>query len=233
MLDLSRERPRAITFDLDDSLWAIEPVIARADQALHDWLREHHAPVAARFSPDGLRQLRRETDAAHPELAHDLTALRLRALETAFTIAGADTGAARGAFAVFWRLRNDVELFPDVLPALQILRTHYPLGTLSNGNADVDAIGLGEYFRFRVTARATGVAKPDPVIFARASVLADVPPQAMLHVGDDPDCDVAGAKAAGFTAVWLNRDSRRWPLTDCAPDLEIRDLRALVQALGL
>lgn len=226
-------RIQAITFDLDDSLWAIEPVLARADQALHDWLHEHHAPVAARFSPAGLRQLRRDTDAAHPELAHDLTALRLLALETAFSLAGADAGAARDAFDVFSRVRNDVQLFPDVLAALQTLRAHYPLGTLSNGNADVDTIGLGDYFSFRVTARAAGVAKPDPAIFARASTLAGVPPQAMLHVGDDPECDVAGAKAAGFAAVWLNRAGRAWAREDCAPDLEITDLHALVRALGL
>jgi len=232
MSGLSRDRCQAISFDLDDSLWAIEPVITRADAALHAWLHEHHAPVAARFSPAGLRQLRRETDAAHPELAHDLTALRLRTLETAFTLAGANAGAAREAFAVFWRVRNDVELFPDVLPALQTLQAHYPLGSLSNGNADVDAIGLGDYFNFRVSARAAGVAKPDPAIFARASALAGVPPQAMLHVGDDPECDVLGAKAAGFSAVWLNRDGRIWPREDCVPDLEIADLDELVRALG-
>ena len=36
-----------VAFDLDDTLWAIEPVLVRAEGLLYDWLRQHAPAVAA------------------------------------------------------------------------------------------------------------------------------------------------------------------------------------------
>ena len=56
-----------------------------------------------------------------------------------------------------------------------------------------------------------GVAKPDARIFAQLAGLAGVEPRHVLHIGDDPSADVAGAMQAGMQAAWLNRDAREWP----------------------
>src|SRR5262245_35874197 len=76
--------PRLITFDLDDTLWDIEAVVAEAERRLHAWFAVHHPAVAARHTPADLRRLRDEAPQRHPELVEDMTALRKRSLERAF-----------------------------------------------------------------------------------------------------------------------------------------------------
>jgi putative hydrolase of the HAD superfamily len=58
-----------------------------------------------------------------------------------------------------------------------------------------------------VTSAEVGVAKPDPEVFHRALALAGVGPEAAVHVGDSPDNDVAGARAAGVRPVLVSRRS--------------------------
>jgi putative hydrolase of the HAD superfamily len=69
---------RAITLDLDDTLWPFAPIGARIEHALHDWLGEHSPATAERFPPHEMLRLREQVAAGHPELAHDLTAIRRR-----------------------------------------------------------------------------------------------------------------------------------------------------------
>jgi FMN phosphatase YigB (HAD superfamily) len=57
MLDISRVK--AISLDLDDTLWPIWPTIERAEKVLHDWLNDHAPMAAALFSsPTALREIR-------------------------------------------------------------------------------------------------------------------------------------------------------------------------------
>jgi putative hydrolase of the HAD superfamily len=46
----------------------------------------------------------------------------------------------------------------------------------------------------------------------------------VLHVGDDPEADIEGARAAGLRAVWLNRGGVPWPARSEAPELRVRSL---------
>ena len=79
MLDPSRIR--AITLDLDDTLWPIWPTIARAEQSLQAWL-EDNAPATGALCKDRavLRQVREGLNAERPDLAHDMSALRHEAI---------------------------------------------------------------------------------------------------------------------------------------------------------
>ena len=114
--------------------------------------------------------------------------------------------------------------------ALQRLAGRFPIASLSNGNADLHRIGLGEYFVATVTARTVGVGKPHPRIFERAVACLGLPAAQVAHVGDDPLLDVQGAQRAGLVAVWLNRSGAAWPLQR-PPDIEIAELGALEPAL--
>lgn len=218
---------RAITFDLDDTLWAIDPVIVRAEQRMHDWLAEHYPRLGERYSPDALRALREQVTRQHPELAHDLAALRVESLALAARACGYGREVAEQAFEVMWQARNEVELFADALPVLTALAARLPLGGLTNGNADIVRIGLDHVLGFCVSARDVGHAKPHPAIFAAACQTAGVPAAQVLHVGDDPERDVHGARAAGMRSVWLNRDGRDWPGGPPA-DAEVSDLLELM-----
>ena len=209
MLQLSKIK--AITLDLDDTLWPVEPTIARAEQALADWLAQH-APATARLLRDApvRSQLRKTVLHAHPELAHDFSALRLAYLHRALGQAGEDTALAHAAFAVFLEERQRVSLFPDSLAALAALAARYPVVAVSNGNADVFRVGLGAYFVGSVSAQSCGVAKPHVDIFHAAARSVQCEPDEVLHVGDDAHLDVVGALNAGMQAAWINRDAKAW-----------------------
>lgn len=197
---------QAITFDLDDTLWPVGPVIAAAEQAVHDWFAEQLPPVAERFDVEGLRRLRIEIADRHPDKAHDLSAMRRLSLREACRCSGVDEAHAEPAFQTFFRARNRVTLYPEVASTLSRLAEHHPLVALTNGNADLRLTGLHRWFRFSVSAIQAGAAKPDPRMFHHAAERLNLPADRILHVGDDLDRDVAGARAAGYQAVLLDRD---------------------------
>jgi putative hydrolase of the HAD superfamily len=225
-------RIAAISFDLDDTLWPIEPVLRRAEDRLHAWLWQHCPRAALAYPPAALRALRERMGREHPEWAHDYTALRLASLRHALLPLGYDEGHVQGAFAVFQTARNEVVCYADVRPVLRWLALQLPLVSVSNGNADVQRIGLAGYFRASLHARAVGVGKPAAEIFHAACARLGLPPEAVLHVGDDPEQDVLGARQAGLHSAWLNRRGVAWPSRGVAPRLVFRDLHELVRWLA-
>ncbi|HRD50347.1 MAG: HAD-IA family hydrolase [Candidatus Competibacter sp.] len=222
---------KAITFDLDDTLWDIWPVVVRAERLLHDWLAERYPRIADRFTPLELRDLAVDVIAARPEIAHDRTRLRKEALRLAARWSGYAEFDVEGAFAVFFAARNAVELFEDVRPTLERLARRYPLASLSNGNADVRLIGLDDVFAFSLNAIDVGSAKPEPLMFEAARRRLGMRPAEIVHVGDDPDHDVRGGREAGFRTVWVNRIHREWP-GGARADAEIGNLAELEEVLA-
>ena len=223
---------RAITLDLDDTLWPFAPIGARVETVMHDWLAAHCPRTAARFPLPAMRALRDQLNAQHPHLVHDFSAMRRMTLEHAMRQAGDDPDVhADAAFEAFFAERNRVEFYPDVLPALARLAARVPLAALSNGNADLTRIGVHGHFSFQLGAREHGAPKPDASIFLAACERLGLPPAQVLHVGDDIDLDVVGAAQAGLRTCWLNREGREWPLAQLAPDLHMTCLTALADWL--
>jgi putative hydrolase of the HAD superfamily len=221
---------RALTLDLDDTLWPIEPVMLRAEQRLDDWLREHCPPAAAQFPIAQMRALRDRIAADNPHLAHDFTTQRLLCLRAALTPHGFDVTHVEAAFAEFYAARNEVECYVDALPALERLAARFPLVSLSNGNADLTKIGLDRFFRFSITSREFGKAKPAAEIFHAACGGLGLRPDEVLHVGDDALVDVVGASEAGLRSAWINRTGGEWTHA-VRPDLIVRDLDELAGIL--
>jgi putative hydrolase of the HAD superfamily len=203
--------PTVLSFDLDDTLWPVGPVIASAESELFAWLRARHPLTLSGHDLESLRALRAGVAERFPERGHDLTFLRHRALQDLFGAAGLAPSLADEALEVFFAARNRVEFYEDVRPSLQRLRSRYRLFALSNGNADLQRCGIADLFAGHVTASAAGAAKPDARIFAALLAMAGVEAHQVLHIGDDPLADVVGATRAGMQAVWLNRDARPWP----------------------
>lgn len=224
-----RAWPKAILFDLDDTLWPISPVIVQAEESLFAWLREHAPRVAERFTIDGLRQARLQLLAQQPEFHLDLGKLRRAGLHAAFQEAGEDAVKVEGAMLHFFAARNAVTPYEDVLPGLLRLQDKLLVGSISNGNADLKAIGLSHHFKVSVAAHELGVAKPDAAIFLEACRLLGVAPEDAVYVGDDVLLDVQGAQRAGLRAVWMNRTgSTRHLEHEVVPDAIVRDFDELL-----
>jgi putative hydrolase of the HAD superfamily len=219
--------PLVLSFDLDDTLWPVGPVIAAAEADLYAWLRARYPRAVSGHSVESMQALRASVSERFPEHGHDLTFLRHRALKDLFAAAGLAESPADEALEVFLTARNRVELYDDVRPALIRLRSRYPLFALSNGNADLGRCGIADLFAGHISARAAGFAKPDTRIFARLAHAAGVEAARVLHIGDDPQADVVGARQAGMQAVWLNRDGRAWPAHFLPPSRTISSLAQL------
>lgn len=209
MLDLSKIK--AITLDLDDTLWPIWPTIERAEKRLHAWLAAH-APATGQLlsDPHMRRELRAATEAQWSHMLHDLNIMRRESIRLALQRTGEATHLAEPAFEVFYAARMEVDLFDDARPALAWLAKRYPIVALSNGTADVHRVGIGEYFAGSVNACDAGVGKPDPRIFMAAATRLMLEPQQILHVGDDAHLDVIGALGVGMQTVWVNREDHLW-----------------------
>ena len=199
-------RIKAVLFDLDDTLWPIGPVIQRAETILFDWLTLHAPAVTRHHTIESLRERRRELLDEQPHFHLDLRALRHAGLIEAFLRAQEDLEKVDLAMTVFSEARNAVTLFDDVLPVLNHLRGRVALGSVSNGVADLQMIGLAHYFQASVAACTVRTAKPAPEIFHAACDALGVEPREALYIGDDPLIDVDGAQKAGLRAVWMNRN---------------------------
>jgi FMN hydrolase / 5-amino-6-(5-phospho-D-ribitylamino)uracil phosphatase len=220
--------PLVLSFDLDDTLWPVGPVIAAAERELLSWLRERHPEIVSGHDLESLRTLRNRVAQRFPERSHDLTFLRHRALRDLFGAAGHAESLADAALEVFFSARNRVEFYDDVRPALSRLRARYRLFAISNGNADLHRCGIGDLFAGHVTAIAAGAAKPDARIYAALLEMAGVEAAQVLHIGDDPLADVVGATRAGMQAVWVNRDGREWPAAFAAPPRTVSTLAEIM-----
>jgi len=220
--------PLVLSFDLDDTLWPVGPVIAAAESALLSWLRERYPLTLSGHDLESLRALRAGVAQRFPERGHDLTFLRHRTLKDLFGAAGLAESLADEALEVFFSARNRVEFYDDVRPALERLRSRYRLFAVSNGNADLQRCGIGDLFAGHVTASAAGAAKPDARIYAALLEMAGVGAARVLHIGDDPLADVVGATQAGMQAVWLNRDGREWPKSLAAPARTVSTLAEII-----
>ncbi|MDD3518834.1 MAG: HAD family hydrolase [Chromatiales bacterium] len=224
---------RAITFDLDDTLWDLGPTIRRAELRFHAWLTEHFPRIAERYAFETLLASRKAWLETHPELHHDMTGMRRRWMAYLAHESGYDPAdLVEPGFDVFWDVRNQVELFDDALETLETLKTHYRVGAVTNGNADVHRIGIGHLFDFVVTARRIGYAKPHPNIFVAALDEAGVGAEDAVHIGDDPHRDVAGAAAVGMRTVWVNLLDANWPVELPRADVEVRSLSELPKVLA-
>jgi putative hydrolase of the HAD superfamily len=133
--------------------------------------------------------------------------------------------------------RESYRAFVDVPPlfdALDALRL--PVALITNGAADsqrdkLQALGIEDRFDALIISGEIGRAKPDPAVFEIAFERLGVPAARAWHVGDNLSTDVAGARAAGCNAIWLNRRGVARRVNDPQPQIEIRSLTELIDAL--
>lgn len=206
-----------ITFDLDNTLWDVAPVIMRAEYAMESWFEERFPGFSQQYSVAAREALKNNVLSLKPEIAFNLTAVRLAVYKLALKQFGLPSeeaeSVAGAALAHFCEWRQKVDLYPHVVDVLEVLGQDYALAVITNGNADVfhPYVGLGQYFSFAVRADEVGVAKPDANVFLIAAKKAGVDVSEIIHVGDHPTDDVFGASNAGARSVWFNRHgAQRW-----------------------
>jgi len=230
---MSLDFVRVLSFDGDMTLWDFQKLMRHSlGHALEELRWRVPTQEAADLTIDRMIEIRNATAAELKGKVVNLEEIRYQAFrQTIAAIGHPDDDLARDLNALYLKHRfEDIELYPDVLPAFAALRPKFRIGLLSNGNSYPDRCGLQDHFRFTIFSQEVGIEKPDEGIFLATCKQAGCTPQELLHVGDSLEADVAGANAVGAISVWLNRDGGE-NHTDIAPDYEIRSLDELPRLL--
>lgn len=228
---------KAISFDLDDTLYDNHPVIRSAEA----WMQAHLLTEFPHITPldkFGWQQLKRKVLHTKPALLHDVSAVRIACLTQLFIrhdySALQAEAIAQDIFTRFLLIRSDFQVPDKTLSLLDQLASKVPLIALTNGNVDTDLIGLTPYFDAIFKAGEGRRMKPYPDLFHAATSELSVPAQHILHVGDHLISDVAGAVTNGFMAAWFNEQAKLLIHNAKAshlPDIEISDLDELLSLL--
>lgn len=227
----------AMTFDLDDTLYDNRPVISRTAKESHAFLQAYH-PALNDFSPQQYQQLRESLREQEPEIYHDVSEWRRRAVELAMLNAGLSAAEAekgsRAVMANFAHWRSQITVSEETHSTLAALAARMPLVAVTNGNAEPHLFGLDKYFKFILRAGPHGRAKPYHDMYHLAAEKLNLPLENILHVGDDLTTDVAGAVRCGMQACWINPHNdnlMRASDSRLLPTLEISQLASLTALL--
>lgn len=220
-------RPRAVTFDAMGTLVAIEPPAPRLQLSL-----ERRLGLAVDLGRcEAAMRVEMRHYRAHCMAAHDAPALAALRLDCSSLLADALALEVTGA-ELLPSLTDAISFYayPDARPVLEHLAAAgLKLAVVANWDISLHDVlarlGLVRSFETVVTAAAVGASKPDPRPFQVALERLGVEAALCVHVGDDPLTDMAGAEAAGMSALLVDRSGH-------AAD-SLRDLGELATRLGV
>ena len=229
---------KAVAFDLDDTLYDNEPIIERAVNGLADYLREHF-PIAGQKSAAEWFAIKRRLCQQDHRLISDVSKLRylslLEGLQEDVPERLAREQAAQQCYDMFYHLRSDFSVDENVCSTLARLAKLRPIAAITNGNANLDQIGLGDTFSVVLHASSDNIRKPHRDMFDKCASQLGIRPSQILHVGDNMENDVLGGKRAGCKTAWLavNRPMNLInEAVTCLPDLVLDDLSELESLFG-
>lgn len=197
---------KAITFDLDDTLWSTADVISRAESTMFGWLDEHCPAFTAVHTPDTFLAARRALIESAPDIAHNLKAIRKLALTQCLQDLGISDASRTAAMATeaFQRARQQVNLFDGVAPALAQLADRYSLAAITNGTTVIDNTPVGTHFAFCLNAEHTPRASPLRICFMM--------PLAGLGWPRTKCCtsEIIGNKTSRPPSAWISNRLDQW-----------------------
>ena len=221
---------KALSFDLDDTLYDNQAVIQNAEAQFIAKLAElAQLPLSAAQ----WKTWRAQIFAQDPILCEDVTRWRQQAVYAFLQQQGKSAVEIepiwQSAITHFFEWRHKMEISAQTHEILKQLKTRYPLIAITNGNVTPERVGLD--FDFILTGGVHGRAKPHRALFHQAAAKFQLAPQEILHVGDNLVTDVQGAIQAGCQAAWLNLSAcgiADYPEATLLPTLEIQQLQELL-----
>lgn len=226
---------KAIFFDLDGTLVDFDASVESAFDEAYALVTRYHpqlqkADFRSRFDATLSVMIAAERRGVPQYISRDD-----RFSQTLRALGYPDEGLAKRLAEVYSTMRiASLQTFGDVRPTLDTLKPRYPLGVITNGPTEVQtgqlqATDIVGYFQHILISEEVGYAKPHEEIFRRAVQLAEASPEEVLYIGDTPQNDIAGARAAGLRTVWINRNQRPWPSELSPPDYTLVSLHQLIE----
>ena len=220
--------PALVLFDLDDTLCDYSG--ARAGRLKGAF---GNAFAASGMSIDNLDDLVAQSIAIHPHGSDHFADLL------------ASHGVTDGELqqlAKRWYQQNrflGLQLYADTITVMNQVRETpgvRSIGLVTNGPAEIQRdkikmLKLEPHIDFAVISGEFGFEKPDAAIFSEAFRNGHADASDAIYVGDSPEFDIEGARAAGIREVWYNRNRVEWPLQTRAPQHVIYRLPDLLPIL--
>ena len=232
----SPRRFRAVTLDLDDTLYDNHPVIARAENLFMEYLTERFIALRS-FSWQQYADIRSWLYELDPFLHCDVSLARLEIVKKALILHGVpeDEAAdgAREALAWFVRVRSDFRVPDKSIETVRKIAARIPTAALTNGNVDYTVIGLDGIFLTVVRSGRDVPPKRHRAMFDEAARRLGVRTSEILHVGDDPVTDIRGAVNAGcLTAMFaFLPEGRNVSRCTILPDISLSSLDEVLELL--
>ena len=228
---------KAISFDLDDTLYSNRQVMLDTDAAMqgyfHHLFSQYQLPLYA-FDYHFWLKYRQQVLLTEPELIHDVTEIRYRTYQLGFADLELPKKAideqAKLAMKCFLSHRNRVSVPAEIYSFLNDLSSRFPLVAISNGNVDTKVIKLDRYFQAIFHAGNGYKQKPAADLFKLAIKTLAIEPAQLLHVGDCGYADINGANRAGCQSAWLNCYDVGKPIRHLA-DIELTQVTDLAKWL--
>ncbi|MFW6156789.1 MAG: HAD family hydrolase [Armatimonadota bacterium] len=220
---------RYVWFDQDDTLYSYHDAMHRALRTCLDIIHGRFPATRETLGVAEMIQVRSDIADRVERAGMDFVQARREAFrETLGRYARLESGLDEALTDAYYdALHTRVWPFPETEQCLRELAGDRLLGVLSNGMSLLGELGIEGFFEHTIYALELGLYKPDPAIFGHAMSLAGAESGECLLVGDNRICDVVGARDAGWTAVWLNRDGRLWDIDAEPPELVITSLAEL------
>ena len=204
---------KLITFDLDDTFWDIGPVIINAELSTRKWLEKKVGAVEW-GDMESFLALRKDLAEKDQSFYWDLGKLRREIFRVKLAPITSNEKELNSlvdeSFKYFLDKRHEIIFYDGVINALKDLSTRYQLGVLTNGNADINRLNIGEYFKFSVSSMDVKSNKPDRSHFQKALDLSGFSADEVIHIGDHQINDVVGALNLGMKAIWFNKNGATW-----------------------
>ena len=214
----------AYVFDAYGTLFDVHAAVARHREAI--------GPAAERLSEVWrIKQLEYTWTMSLMGRFRDFLDLTGASLDAAAAIAGCslDGGLREKLVAAY----GELDAYPEVMPVLAALRKNGSrTAILSNGSVSmlataVRAAGLAALFDAVISVDALRVYKPKPEVYGLVGKHLKTTPDEVVFLSSNR-WDVAGAKAFGFQAVWVNRTGQPDEYSDLPPDRVILSLSDLL-----
>ena len=207
---------KSISFDLDDTLWPLMPNIVEAEKTTNEWIKENFPGTAALLGKKDVIEIRDKLIKEDPNLMNQISDLR-KLMFYELNIRACygkeeSENMAEEAFEIYFKGRNAVTFYEGVIETLELLKNDYSLGVVTNGNADLQVIGIDNLFDYIFSAADLNAHKPDPVMFEAVINRTGLRAEEICHIGDHPINDVKASLDFGMTPIWFNYEKASFPL---------------------
>ncbi len=201
---------KLLSFDLDNTIYDCQSVLTKAEDWFTGYLCDRYGLGGACRDYAFWKAIKKDVLKNNPNLANDVTELRVRSLILAFDYLKVplENGYATASSLVarFIEKRSKGYIEPNIVNMLLNLKKVFPLVAISNGNLMPKVLGIEGIFEKDYRPNLEGTRrKPYADLFSLCAKEYHLKPHEILHIGDDPYTDVLGAVHAGCLCAWLYR----------------------------